>query len=152
MRARTGLSTDTHADGNVDVEKTVDKNRNDDFVDSSGGTMKKKKSVSSFSFSSSMTTQHSRMLLFFLGIVLGAFLETLARHKSVRGVRRHVKGAYNAHREASKEYWKRYRETYLGEVKTSYASENENELLLENMVREESGRDFGEGGGRNCCS
>ena len=49
MRARTGLSTDTHADGNVDVEKTVDKNRNDDFVDSSGGTMKKKKSVSSFS-------------------------------------------------------------------------------------------------------
>ena len=137
MRARTGLSTDTHADGNVDVEKTVDKNRNDDFVDSSGGTMKKKKSVSSFSFSSSMTTQHSRMLLFFLGIVLGAFLETLARHKSVRGVQRHVKGAYNAHREASKEYWKRYRETYLGEVKTSYASENENELLLENMVKEE---------------
>ena len=137
MRARTGLSTDTHADGNVDVEKTVDKNRNDDFVDSSGGTMKKKKSVSSFSFSSSMTTQHSRMLLFFLGIVLGAFLETLARHESVRGVQRHVKGAYNAHREASKEYWKRYRETYLGEVKTSYASENENELLLENMVKEE---------------
>ena len=137
MRARTGLSTDTHADGNVDVEKTVDKNRNDDFVDSSGGTMKKKKSVSSFSFSSSMTTQHSRMLLFFLGIVLGAFLETLARHKSVRGVQRHVKDAYNAHREASKEYWKRYRETYLGEVKTSYASENENELLLENMVKEE---------------
>ena len=137
MRARTGLATDTHADGNVDVEKTVDKNRNDDFVDSSGGTMKKKKSVSSFSFSSSMTTQHSRMLLFFLGIVLGAFLETLARHESVRGVQRHVKGAYNAHREASKEYWKRYRETYLGEVKTSYASENENELLLENMVKEE---------------
>ena len=69
--------------------------------------------------------------------MLGAFLETLARHKSVRGVQRHVKGAYNAHREASKEYWKRYRETYLGEVKTSYASENENELLLENMVKEE---------------
>ena len=69
--------------------------------------------------------------------MLGAFLETLARHESVRGVQRHVKGAYNAHREASKEYWKRYRETYLGEVKTSYASENENELLLENMVKEE---------------
>jgi len=136
MRARLGIATD--ADGNVDVEKTVDKNRSDDFVDSA---MKKKKSVSSsssfsFSFSSMLMTKNPWVLLV-LGIVLGAFLETLARHESVRGVQRHVKGAYNAHREASKEYWKRYRETYLGEVKTSYASENENELLLENMVKEE---------------
>ena len=138
MRARTGIATDAHADRNVDVEKIVFKNRLDDFVDNSGGTMKKKKSVSSFSFSfSSLSTQHSRVLLFFLGIAFGAFLETLVRHESVRGVHKHVKGAYIAHREASKEYMKRYRETYLGEVERNYVSENENELLLESMVKEE---------------
>jgi len=139
MRARLGIATDVNADGNVDVEKTVDKNRSDDFVDSA---MKKKKSVSSsfsFSFSSMLMTKNPWVLLV-LGIVLGAFLETLARHKSVRGVHKHAKSAYKAHREASKEYLRRYRETYLGEVETNYRSENENELLLESMVKEEENK------------
>jgi len=130
MRARV-LSEDV-----VDVEKTVDKNINDFFVD---GTIKKKKSVPSSTssyFHSSMMTKNPWVLLV-LGIVLGAFLPTLVRHESVRSVHKHVNGAYTAHREASKEYWKKYRETYLGEVKTSYVSEKENELLLENMVKEE---------------
>ena len=119
----------------VDVEKPADKNRNDDYVDSA---MKKKKSVSSTSYYSisSMMTKNPWVLLV-LGIVLGAFLPTLVRHESVRAVHKHVSGAYKAHREASKEYMKRYRETYLGEVKASYVSENENELLLESMVKEE---------------
>jgi hypothetical protein len=135
MRARLGIATDAHADGDVDVEKSVDKNRNDDYVDSA---MKKKKSVSSTSYYSisSMTTKNPWVLLV-LGIVLGAFLPTLVRHESVRSAHKHVKGAYTAHREASKEYLKRYRETYLGEVKTNYVSEKENELLLESMVKEE---------------
>jgi hypothetical protein len=120
---------------NVDVEKPADKNRNDDYVDSA---MKKKKSVSStYSYSiSSMMTKNPWVLLV-LGIVFGAFLPTLVKHESARGVHKHVKGAYTAHREASKEYLKRYRETYLGEVKTNYVSEKENELLLESMVKEE---------------
>ena len=138
MRARLGIATDAHADGDVDVEKNVDKNRNDDFVDSSGGTMKKKKSVSStsyYSVSSSMTK--NPWVLLVLGVAIGALLPTLVRHESVRAVHKHVNGAYTAHREASKEYWKRYRETYLGEVERNYVSENENELLLESMVKEE---------------
>jgi len=138
MRARLSIAKDTDADGNVDVEKTLDGNRNDDFVDSSGGTMKKKKSVSSTSYYSvSSTMTKNPWVLLVLGIVLGAFLSSLVRHESVRGVHKHVKGAYTAHREASKEYWKRYRETYLGEVERNYVSENENELLLESMVKEE---------------
>ena len=130
MRARV-LSEDV-----VDVGKTVDKNRNDYFVD---GTIKKKKSVPSSTssyFYSSMMTKNPWVLLV-LGIVLGALLPTLVRHESVRSVHKHVKGAYTAHREASKEYLKRYRETYLEEVKTSYVSEKENELLFESMVKEE---------------
>ena len=47
MRARLGIATDAHADGDVDVEKSVDKKRSDDYVDSA---MKKKKSVSSTSY------------------------------------------------------------------------------------------------------
>ena len=118
MRARLGIATDAHADGDVDVEKSVDKKRSDDYVDSA---MKKKKSVSSTSYYSisSMMTKNPWVLLV-LGIVLGAFLPTLVRHESVRAVHKHVSGAYKAHREASKEYMKRYRETYLGEVKASY--------------------------------
>ena len=138
MRARLGIATDAHADGDVDVEKSVDKKRNDDYVDSA---MKKKKSVSSTSYYSisSMMTKNPWVLLV-LGVAIGAFLETLVRHESVRGVHKHVKGAYTAHREASKEYWKRYRETYLGEVKTNYVSEKENELLLESMVEKEENK------------
>ena len=130
MRARV-LSEDV-----VDVGKTVDKNRNDYFVD---GTIKKKKSVPSSTssyFYSSMMTKNPWVLLV-LGIAFGAFLPTLVRHESVRAVHKHVNGAYKAHREASKEYMKRYRETYLGEMEKNYVSENENELLLENMVKEE---------------
>jgi hypothetical protein len=121
MRARV-LTEDV-----VDVEKTVDKSRHDDYVDSA---MKKKKNVSSISYysNSSMTTKNPWVLLV-LGIAFGAFLPTLVRHESVRAVHKHVNGAYKAHREASKEYMKRYRETYLGEVKTNYVSENENEFF-----------------------
>ena len=135
MRARTGIATDAHADGDVDVEKSVDKKRSADYVDSA---MKKKKSVSSTSYYSvSSTMTKNPWVLLVLGVAIGAFLPTLVRHESVRGVHKHVNGAYKAHREASKEYLKRYRETYLGEVKTNYVSEKENELLLESMVKEE---------------
>jgi hypothetical protein len=140
MRARLSIAKDAHADGDVDVEKTLDGNRNDDFVDSA---MVKKKSVSSTSYYSvSSTMTKNPWVLLVLGIVLGAFLSSLVRHKSVRGVHKHVKGAYTAHREASKEYWKRYRETYLGEVEKNYVSENESELLLESMVKEEENGPF----------
>jgi hypothetical protein len=83
MRARV-LTEDV-----VDVEKTVDKSRHDDYVDSA---MKKKKNVSSISYysNSSMTTKNPWVLLV-LGIAFGAFLPTLARHESVRGVHKHAK-------------------------------------------------------------
>ena len=49
---------------------------------------------------------------------------------------RHVKGAYKAHSEASKEYLKRYRETYLEEVKAN-VNNAETVMLLESVVKEE---------------
>ena len=117
MRARLPTTNkNAEEDGNIDVERNLNINGNDDDFDSSGA-MKKKKSVSS----SSLPSMIDPWLLLVLGILFGAFLPTFMKHKSVRIVHKHVKGAYKAHSEASKEYLKRYREIYLEEVKANNA-------------------------------
>jgi hypothetical protein len=116
MRARLPTTNkNAEEDGNIDVERNFNINGNDDDFDSSGA-MKKKKSVSSSSLPSMMMVPKNPWLLLVLGILFGAFLPTFMKHKSVRIVHKHVKGAYKAHSEASKEYLKRYRETYLEEL------------------------------------
>ena len=116
MRARLPTTNkNAEEDGNIDVERNFNINGNDDEFDSSGA-MKKKKSVSSSSLPSMMLVPKNPWLLLVLGILFGAFLPTFMKHKSVRIVHKHVKGAYKAHSEDSKEYLKRYRETYLEEL------------------------------------
>ena len=136
MRARLPTTNkNAEEDGNIDVERNFNINGNDDDFDSSGA-MKKKKSVSSSSLPSMMMVPKNPWLLLVLGILFGAFLPTFMKHKSVRIVHRHVKGAYKAHSEASKEYLKRYRETYLEEVKAN-VNNAETVMLLESVVKEE---------------
>jgi len=136
MRARLPTTNkNAEEDGNIDVERNFNINGNDDDFDSSGA-MKKKKSVSSSSLPSMMLVPKNPWLLLVLGILFGAFLPTFMKHKSVRIVHRHVKGAYKAHSEASKEYLKRYRETYLEEVKAN-VNNAETVMLLESVVKEE---------------
>ena len=136
MRARLPTTNkNAEEDGNIDVERNFNINGNDDDFDSSGA-MKKKKSVSSSSLPSMMMVPKNPWLLLVLGILFGAFLPTFMKHKSVRIVHRHVKGAYKAHSEASKEYLKRYRETYLEEVKAN-VNNAETVMILESVVKEE---------------
>ena len=136
MRARLPTTNkNAEEDGNIDVERNLNINGNDDDFDSSGA-MKKKKSVSSSSLPSMMMVPKNPWLLLVLGILFGAFLPTFMKHKSVRIVHKHVKGAYKAHSEASKEYLKRYRETYLEEVK-AHVNNAETVMLLESVVKEE---------------
>ena len=136
MRARLPTTNkNAEEDGNIDVERNFNINGNDDDFDSSGA-MKKKKSVSSSSLPSMMLVPKNPWLLLVLGILFGAFLPTFMKHKSVRIVHKHVKGAYKAHSEASKEYLKRYRETYLEEVKAN-VNNAETVMLLESVVKEE---------------
>jgi hypothetical protein len=136
MRARLPTTNkNAEEDGNIDVERNFNINGNDDEFDSSGA-MKKKKSVSSSSLPSMMMVPKNPWLLLVLGILFGAFLPTFMKHKSVRIVHKHVKGAYKAHSEASKEYLKRYRETYLEEVKAN-VNNAETVMILESTVKEE---------------
>ena len=136
MRARLPTTNkNAEEDGNIDVERHFNINGNDDDFDSSGA-MKKKKSVSSSSLPSMMMVPKNPWLLLVLGILFGAFLPTFMKHKSVRIVHKHVKGAYKAHSEASKEYLKRYRETYLEEVKAN-VNNAETVMILESTVKEE---------------